>query len=93
MVERKFTKRNNGYYCSCGGQIAVEAVGHEGIPLGLGFRERKDGYGFGIDFQKRPIIQGFCMSCAKRGVFRGKVSKTIHTRKVRKVTEKIQKHA
>ena len=85
--EKSFKKKDNAFWCECGGQIMIEGIGYDRLPLGLGFAQRKSGYGFGIDYVKRDLCKGFCLKCSYRGVFKGKVHKTIHTKQVQKVNQ------
>lgn len=90
MKEKYFTeKKYDGSYdvfCECGGAVMIDAMGHRKIPLGMGFAQRKNGSGFGIDYCKQKIYMGGCMKCGHEGIFKEKkISKKIYTNKVKKV--------
>jgi len=85
-----FNSKGNYYQCECGGQISYHATGYRQLPIGFGFRERKEGYGFGIDCIRQKIIKGFCLDCGYSGTFIGKTNKKIYTKRVRKVDNAIK---
>jgi len=87
---KRFTKKNKAFYCECGGQIMYDRIGYRKIPLGFGFAERKSGPGFGIDYKRQDLIEGCCLSCGHEGTFYGKIHKTLHTKRIRRVTEALK---